>query len=117
MSHLSLLCRIIAAPADDASSKEIEDILVALGVARTGTGGEISEGRAYAPRGHLSVCLDGRIIGSAAPKLCDAIATKLRRMKIGLEKKKSSSNESEGEDTMVPATLEVALIPSQGEFD
>lgn len=99
LSHLSLKCSVMTYP-EALSGKglqNIDDLLISLGVAPVGAGGHVGDGRAASTHSHLSVSLDGRIIGGASPTACKMISTRLRQLKVG-------------DTPEVPPTLEVALI-------
>lgn len=99
LSHLSLKCvlRTYPEPLNGKSLQNLDDLLISLGVAPAGTGGQSGDGRATSTYSHLSVSLDGRLIGGASPAVCKNISTRLRQLKVG-------------DSPSVPPTLEVALI-------
>lgn len=99
LSHLSLKCSVMTYPEALSGNglQNIDDLLISLGVAPVGAGGHVGDGRAASTHSHLSISLDGRIIGGASPTACKAIATRLRQLKVG-------------DTPAVPPTLEVALI-------
>ena len=101
LSHLSLECVPITHP-ERKSGKgrlDLDDLLISLGVIPCGAGGLDGEGRISALHTHFPVCVDGRVVGSASPGACKAIAAHLRGLKV--------------EDSpKVPPTLEVAMIPA-----
>lgn len=100
LSHLSLKCSAMTSPADKNAKgmANLDDLLIRLGVSPIGAGGHKGEGRAASTHSNFPVCLDGRLIGSANPSTCKAIAAHLRSLKVT-------------EPPQVPPTLEVALIP------
>jgi DNA-directed RNA polymerase I subunit RPA2 len=100
LSHLALKCSVLASAAET-NGKEmvnLSDLLVSLGVAPVGAGGEVGDGRILSTHSHLPVCLDGKVIGSAPAKRCRTIASHLRTLKVAAI-------------PTVPPTLEVAMIP------
>jgi DNA-directed RNA polymerase I subunit RPA2 len=100
LSHLSLKCKPMTHPEKMGGSGKVhlDELLLSLGVVPSGAGGQNGTGRAYSSHTHFTVCLDGRVVGSADPATCKAIAAQLRSLKV--------------EDSpKIPATLEVALIP------
>jgi DNA-directed RNA polymerase I subunit RPA2 len=100
LSHIALKAIVMAYPATlvGAGLSDLDDLLVALGVAPVGAGGHTRDGRATSSYLHIPVLLDGRIVGGASPVLCKSIAVYLRKLKV--------KNPPE-----IPSTLEVALIP------
>ena len=100
LSHLALKCRVLAEPARMVGGAlvNLHDLLFDLGVSPVGAGGETGHGRAGLVHTHFVVCIVGKVIGSAAAKLCRNIATHLRRLKTS-------------EPPVVPPSLEVTLIP------
>ncbi|KAL3916012.1 MAG: hypothetical protein SGARI_008059, partial [Bacillariaceae sp.] len=101
LSHLSLKCKPMTHPEKISGSGKValDELLLSLGIVPSGAGGHAGTGRAYPSHTYFPVCLDGRVIGSADPATCKAIAAHLRRLKV--------------EDSpKIPATLEVALIPA-----
>jgi DNA-directed RNA polymerase I subunit RPA2 len=101
LSHLALRCKVMAYPAPTSGEalRDLDELLVTLGVSPVGAGGERGDGRSVSHFSYFPVCIDGRVIGSAPSKLCKTIASHLRKLKV--EKVPT-----------VPPTLEVALIPS-----
>jgi len=99
LSHLALKSKPMAYPENISGPNlvNLDELLVRLGVSPSGTGGVNGKGRFVSTHNHVSVCLDGRVIGSATAKRCKSIAAQLREMKV--------------EET-VPISLEVALIPT-----
>lgn len=83
--------------------KDMNDMLVSLGVTPTGSGGESGDGRNISSNTQLPVLFNGRVVGSAANKLCKSIAAQLRLSKVQ-------------EKPEVPPTLEVAYIPPGNSF-
>jgi DNA-directed RNA polymerase I subunit RPA2 len=100
LSHLALKAVAMAHPAPLRGDGlvDLDDLLMSLGVAPVGAGGRSGEGRAASTHSHIPVLLDGRIVGGASAVVCKSIAAHLRKLKV--------SN-----PPLVPATLEVALIP------
>ncbi len=78
---------------------DLDDLLTSLGVLPVGAGGQTGEGRAFSKHTNFSVCLDGRVVGSADPNTCKNIAAHLRMLKVA-------------DPPTIPSTLEVALIPA-----
>lgn len=78
--------------------KDLNEILISLGVTPTGSGGEGGDGRMISSYSNLTVMFNGRVVGSAPTKLCKTIASQLRSLKVQ-------------EKPKVPPTLEVAYIP------
>lgn len=101
LSHMALKCSILAYPAviKGEGGVDLEDLLISLGVAPVGAGGARNDGRSASTFAHFPVCLDGKIVGGATPKLCRSIAMHLRSLKVA-------------ELPSIPSTLEVALIPA-----
>jgi DNA-directed RNA polymerase I subunit RPA2 len=101
LSHLSLKCSAMTYPAEKNKKgmRDLDDLLTCLGVSPAGAGGQSGEGRASSTHTNFPVCLDGRLIGTACPNTCKAIAAHLRMLKVT-------------EPPQVPETLEVALIPA-----
>jgi DNA-directed RNA polymerase I subunit RPA2 len=100
LGHLSLKCSVMTYPEPLTGKKglvNLDDLLLSLGVAPVGAGGQSGDGRAASTHSHLSVSLDGRVIGGASPATCKMIGTRLRQLKVG-------------DTPSVPPTLEVALI-------
>lgn len=83
--------------------KDLNEILVSLGVTPTGSGGEGGDGRTISSHINLPVMINGRVVGSASTKLCKSIASQLRSLKVQ-------------EKPTVPPTLEVAYIPPGKRF-
>ena len=77
---------------------DLDDLLISLGVLPCGAGGQRGEGQISSSHTHFPVCVDGRVVGSANPYTCKAIAAHLRSLKVESPPK-------------IPSTLEVALIP------
>lgn len=100
LSHLALKCSAMTYPAKTSGKGlvDLDELLISLGVTPVGAGGQVGEGRAYAHHSNLSVCLDGRVIGTACPNTCKNIAAHLRRLKVA-------------DPPGVPPSLEVAHIP------
>ena len=100
LSHLSLKIKVMTYPAklSDKGMKDLDELLVALGVSPAGAGGLAGDGRAASSYQYLPVCIDGRVIGGASASLCKQIAAHLRKLKIA-------------DPPVVPPTLEVALVP------
>lgn len=100
LSHLALKCETLAFPdeAKEGGAFSLDRLLTSLGVIPVGTGGSKGDGRAISTESYLTVCIDGRVIGGASPKLCKSITAHLRKLKA------MGSPE-------VPRTLEVAHIP------
>jgi DNA-directed RNA polymerase I subunit RPA2 len=100
LSHLSLFCSIMAfpAPLDEEDMVDLDMLLISLGVSPVGAGGQSGSGRAVSSHTQIPVCIDGRLVGAAAPSLCRTIAAHIRKLKVA-------------DPPTVPATLEVALIP------
>ena len=101
LSHLSLECIPMTSPEKKLGKGlvDLDGLLISLGVSPCGAGGLSGAGRAYSPHTHFSVCLDGRVVGSADPAMCKVIAAHLRMLKVENPPK-------------IPSTLEVALIPA-----
>jgi DNA-directed RNA polymerase I subunit RPA2 len=99
LGHLALKCviRSYPEPLSGKNIQNLDDLLISLGVAPAGTGGQAGDGRATSTHSHLSVSLNGRVIGGASPAVCKMIGTRLRQLKVG-------------DSPAVPPTLEVALI-------
>lgn len=98
LSHLALNCSILSHPAMTGKEKQaMIDLLFSFGVVPVGAGSDVRDGRASSSHLNLPVCLDGRVVGGAAPGLCKTIVSHLRRLKVASSAK-------------VPCTLEVALI-------
>jgi hypothetical protein len=83
--------------------KDLNEVLILLGVTPTGSGGESGDGRTISSHTQLPVMLNGRVVGSASTKLCKSIASQLRSFKVQ-------------EKPVVPPTLEVAYIPPGNTF-
>jgi len=100
LGHLSLKSLIMASPAELSGNKlaDLDILLISLGVAPVGCGGENGDGRASSTHLHLPVLLDGRVVGGASPSLCKSISIYLRKLKVE-------------DPPVVPPTLEVALVP------
>lgn len=100
LSHLALKCTAMTHPAKTYGKgmTNLDDLLISLGVMPVGAGGQSGEGRSHSQYTNFTVCIDGRVVGSASPVTCRQIAAHLRRLKV--------------EDSpVIPPTLEVALIP------
>ena len=69
---------------------DLDQLLVSLGVA--------TNNNHYSTYLHVPVCIDGRVVGSATPKVCKSIANHLRKLKVEPTPK-------------VPPTMEIAWIP------
>jgi len=104
LSHLALKCEVMSYPAETMGGKlqDLDELLIGMGVTPCGTGGAGGDGRGTPDRGHLPVCLDGRVVGGAPARLCKSIAIHLRELKVAEP------------EPIVPPTLEVAHIPSTG---
>jgi DNA-directed RNA polymerase I subunit RPA2 len=100
LSHLSLKCIPMTHPESRHGKGllDLDSLLISLGVIPSGVGGQPGVGRTYSSHTHFPVCLDGRVVGSADPVMCKAIAAHLRILKVESPPK-------------IPPTLEVALIP------
>ena len=100
MDLRSLKCSAMTSPAakNAQGMVNLDDLLTRLGVSPIGAGGHKGEGRAASTYSNFPVCLDGRLVGTASPSTCKAIAAHLRSLKVS-------------EPPQVPPTLEVALIP------
>jgi DNA-directed RNA polymerase I subunit RPA2 len=100
LSHLSLECIPLTHPEvkHGKGKVDLDDLLISLGAIPTGAGGKDGEGRASSKHTHFPVCLDGRVVGSADPNTCRAIAAHLRFLKVE-------------DPPTIPETLEVAMIP------
>jgi DNA-directed RNA polymerase I subunit RPA2 len=101
LSHLALKCLPQTHPEPKIRKGliDLDRLLLFMGVIPTGAGGNEGEGRAFASFTNFPVCLDGRVVGSADPITCKAIAAHLRALKVESPPK-------------IPPTLEVALIPA-----
>jgi DNA-directed RNA polymerase I subunit RPA2 len=101
LGHLALKCLTVSHPArmNGKGMKDLDDLLISLGVVPVGAGGQSGEGRAYSTHTYFPVCLDGRVVGGASPNVCKEIAIHLRQLKVE-------------DPPTIPPTLEVALIPS-----
>ena len=101
LSHMALKCSVLAYSAVNEGDNliDLEDLLISLGVAPVGVGGAKNDGRSVSTFAHFPVCLDGKIIGGASPKICRNIAMHLRMLKVA-------------EKPSIPHTLEVALVPA-----
>lgn len=101
LSHMALKCSVLAYPANRENREfaNLEELLISFGVAPVGAGGEKNDGRSASTFSHFPVCIDGKIIGGATPKICRNIAIHLRMLKVA-------------EEPTVPHTLEIALIPA-----
>mmetsp|Transcript_2255 Transcript_2255/g.4156 ORF Transcript_2255/g.4156 Transcript_2255/m.4156 type:complete len:834 (-) Transcript_2255:1898-4399(-) len=101
LSHLSLKCLPMTHPEPKNGNGlvPLDNLLTSLGAIPSGAGGYDGMGRIYSSHTHFPVCVDGRVVGSADPVTCKAIAAHLRSMKVENPPK-------------VPRTLEVALIPA-----
>eukprot|EP00559_Dactyliosolen_fragilissimus_P003415 CAMPEP_0184857366 /NCGR_PEP_ID=MMETSP0580-20130426/2536_1 /TAXON_ID=1118495 /ORGANISM="Dactyliosolen fragilissimus" /LENGTH=1332 /DNA_ID=CAMNT_0027352931 /DNA_START=45 /DNA_END=4043 /DNA_ORIENTATION=- len=100
LSHLSLKCLPMTHPAPliGGNMKDLDELLISMGISPAGTGGPKGDGKIAMSHQHLTISLDGRVLGGASPKLCRSIAFQLRQLKVA-------------EFPTVPPTLEVALIP------
>ena len=105
LSHMALKCQCMAYPAatNGGDLKDLNEILISLGVGPSGSGGESGDGRTISSHVNLPVMLNGRVVGSASAKLCKSIASQLRSLKVE-------------EKPTVPPTLEVAYIPPGNHF-
>jgi len=100
LSHMALECKVITHPEPSKGKAfcNIDELLVSLGVSPCGTGGKSGDGHSNSTYLHVPVCLDGRVIGSATPKVCKSIAFHLRNLKVET-------------NPQVPPSMEVAWIP------
>ena len=100
LSHLSIKASVLSHPPDndDETNAKLESLLYSLGVAPLGAGSTRRGGRAISSYLHVPVCLNGKVLGGAAPTLCRSIAVKLRQLKVH-------------EPPSVPPNMEVALVP------
>ena len=95
LSHLAINCTTVSdliVAQGSALERQIEDLLISFGMLpkSKNEGGGASLAASY-----LVVCLDGRVLGYAAPKLCKIMASRLRQLKV---------------DDHVPSTMEVAYM-------
>ena len=92
LSHLSLSCSVMSYPENDTGPglNDLDELLILLGIVPSG-------GRAASTHSYMSVLIDGRLVGSASPSACQAVANRLRQLKVS-------------DPPTVPATLEVAYI-------
>eukprot|EP01116_Phalansterium_solitarium_P017485 TRINITY_DN4314_c0_g1_i2.p1 TRINITY_DN4314_c0_g1~~TRINITY_DN4314_c0_g1_i2.p1 ORF type:complete len:1147 (+),score=392.00 TRINITY_DN4314_c0_g1_i2:142-3582(+) len=89
LNHLAAPCRVVAdRPATDA----LPSVLASLGMSPAAPG-------LVPPGAHLTVMLDGRIVGSVAPSLASGLVARLRALKVSGERD-------------VPPTLELAYVPA-----
>jgi DNA-directed RNA polymerase I subunit RPA2 len=100
LSHMALKCQCMAYPAatQGGELRDLNEMLITLGVTPTGSGGESGDGRIISSYTALPVMINGRVVGSASSKLSKYIASQLRALKVQ-------------EKPIVPPTLEVAYIP------
>ena len=106
LSHLALksIPMTYPEPLSSENLQNLDDLLVSLGVIPSGAGGENGEGRSTSTHSHIPVCLDGRVLGGAPARRCKSIAAQLRQLKVE-------------ENSSVPPTLEVALIPPGKKYE
>ena len=98
LSHLSRSCKVLAYADEQKSTCDLDKLLIFLGVAPVGSGGQRGTGRAVSSYTQLPVCVDGRVVGAAAPLICKSIAAHLRKLKVDPK-------------SGVPNTLEVGFVP------
>ena len=97
-------------------SVRVEQVLYELGVVPTGAASVLG-GRTISPHTHLSVCVDGRVVGGASPLDCKRIMAMLRDLKVQQQQQQQQqqppdiSRRPSPPRRRIPATTEVALIP------
>lgn len=108
LNHLAAAAHVLTSVENaPGSSNRLADLLVALGVSPAGAGS--ADGGLMLLKDHLPVLLDGKVIGGALPKVCEAVAANLRRLKVANRSGRVADDE-EGSMEAVDPFLEVALI-------
>jgi len=99
LSHLAIKCSVMTHSATliDGRFVDLDELLISLGITPSGMGRESVDSRSSLPYYQLPVCLDGRVVGGAPVNLCQAIASRLRTLKVQ-------------DNTLVPLTLEIVMI-------
>jgi DNA-directed RNA polymerase beta subunit len=92
LSHLSISARVLTHPVGERIRFGLQGLLRSMGAV-----GGLPDAGSFR---NLPVTLDGVVLGEASPDLCRSIATRLRELKTT----------ASGEDDVVPASTEVALI-------